>query len=189
MTVTEKSHLRTEARARRVNLAAAMPGFARAIAVYADALSLAPGSIVGGYHALPGEADPALLLAALAARGHTIAYPRVVAKDAALDFHTVPAGQALRTGAYGIAEPAADFPRAVPGLLLVPLLAYDNQGHRLGYGGGFYDRTLAALNGAALRVTAIGVAFSGQEVISLPTGPHDMALHGILTEHGLKRFA
>ncbi len=183
MTVTEKSPLRTQARARRVNLAAAMPGFARAIAAFADDLPLTPGSVVGGYHALAGEADPGLLLAMLAARGHTIVYPRVAAKDAPLDFHAIPAGRTLQAGAYGIQEPAAHFPRQVPALLLVPLLTYDNQGHRLGYGGGFYDRTLAAL-----QVPAIGVAFSGQEVISLPTGPHDMALAGILTEHGLKRF-
>lgn len=182
--VTDKSRLRLDARVRRANLAAAMPGFARAIAAFADDLKLPPGGVVGAYHALPGEADPALLLAMLAARGHTIAWPRVAAKDGALGFHTIPDGEALRPGAYGIQEPAAHFPSAAPHLLLVPLLAYDNRGHRLGYGGGFYDRTLEAL-----RVPAIGVAFSGQEVISLPVEAHDMALSGILTEHGLKRFS
>ena len=179
-----KTALRTEARARRANLAAAMPGFARAIAAFAHQLPLAPGTVVGGYHALAGEADPSLLLAALAARGHAIAFPRVAAKDAPLDFHRVPDGEGLRTGAYGIQEPAAHFPHAAPALLLVPLLAHDNRGHRLGYGGGFYDRTIASL-----QVPAIGIAFSGQEVVSLPVGPHDMALCGILTEHGLKRFS
>jgi 5-formyltetrahydrofolate cyclo-ligase len=107
----------------------------------------------------------------------------VAGPDQALDFHTVPDGESLAAGAYGIQEPGAHFPRVMPGAVLVPLLAYDRVGHRLGYGGGFYDRTLVAL-----QVPAIGIAFSGQEVISLPTGPHDMALNFILNEHGLKRF-
>jgi len=65
----------------------------------------------------------------------------------------------------------------------VPLLAFDARGHRLGYGGGFYDRTIAAL-----RVRAIGIAHAGQETGSLPAEPHDMALDGILTEQGLRSF-
>jgi len=183
MSLSEKSQLRSDARARRANLCAAMPGYARAIAVFAGDLPLAPGSIIGGYHALPGEADPMLLLQALAVRGHAIAYPRVAGPQMALDFHLVPEGENLKPGAYGIQEPSAHFPRATPDVLLVPLLAYDRVGHRLGQGGGFYDRTLAAL-----QVPAIGIAFSGQEVVSLPVGPHDMALNFILNEHGLKRF-
>jgi 5-formyltetrahydrofolate cyclo-ligase len=179
-----KIALRTETRERRSRLAAALPGFTAALAAQADALPLKPGSIVGGYHALPQEADPALLLQALAERGHTIAYPRVTIRGARLDYHRVPEGEALRTGAWGIQEPAAHFPVAEPDFLLVPLLAFDAKGHRLGYGGGFYDRTIAAL-----QVPAIGVAFSGQEVVSLPVEPHDIALNGILTEQGLKLFS
>jgi len=179
----EKTQLRQDARQRRANLCAAMPGFARAIAAFAGDVPLAPASIIGGYHALPGEADPALLLQALAARGHPVAFPRVPGKDQALDFHLVPDGESLRAGAYGIQEPPEHFPRVTPAAVLVPLLSYDRVGHRLGYGGGYYDRTLAVL-----QVPAIGIAFSGQEVISLPAGPHDMALTFILTEHGLKRF-
>jgi 5-formyltetrahydrofolate cyclo-ligase len=86
----------------------------------------------------------------------------------------------LRAGFSGIAEPAAHFPRVKPDLLLVPLLAFDARRHRLGYGGGFYDRTIAALN-----VPAIGIAYAGQQVSSLPAEPHDRTLDGILTEHGL----
>ena len=71
-----------------------------------------------------------------------------------------------------------------PRLLLVPLLAFDNDGYRLGYGGGFYDRALAAL-----RVPAIGIAYAGQQAASLPHEPHDMALDGILTEQGLRLFS
>jgi 5-formyltetrahydrofolate cyclo-ligase len=73
---------------------------------------------------------------------------------------------------------------AKPDLLLVPLLAFDRAGHRLGYGGGFYDRTIALL-----KVPAFGIAHAGQEIPSLPAEAHDIALNGILTEHGLKRFS
>lgn len=176
--MTNKSELRKDARARRVALAAAMPDFAARLAAHAGAL--APGGIVGGYHALPGEADPALLLVALAQRGHHIAFPRVVGKGAALEFHRIPDGDRLRPGAWGLQEPAAHFPVVKPDMLLVPLLAFDAHRHRLGYGGGFYDRTLEMLN-----VPAIGIAFAGQEVSSLPIEAHDMALDGILTENGL----
>ncbi|MBV9548903.1 MAG: 5-formyltetrahydrofolate cyclo-ligase [Alphaproteobacteria bacterium] len=179
-----KSQLRHEARERRGALAAAEPDFAQSLAAHADALPLKPGSIIGGYHALSSEADPALLLRALVKRGHHIAFPRVVAKGAKLAFHRVPDGEMLRTGAWGIQEPAAHFPVAEPDLLLVPLLAFDQGGHRLGYGGGFYDRTIAAL-----KVPAFGIGFAGQVLASLPVEAHDMALDGILTENGLTRFS
>ena len=175
-----KSDLRIEARARRKALVAAQPDFARLLAAHANALPLAPGIIVGAYHALPGEADPALLLAALVARGHPIAFPRVAAKDQPLEFHRLPDGEGLRAGAFGIQEPAAHFPRAIPSILLVPLLAFDASGHRLGMGGGFYDRTLAAMN-----VPAIGIAFAGQQMEQLPHEDHDRRLTAVLTEKGL----
>ena len=175
-----KSELRQQSRERRKALAAALPDFARLLAAQADALPLKPGMIVGAYHALPDEADPALLLEALVERGHHIAFPRVAAKNQPLEFHRIPDGEMLRAGAYGIQEPAAHFPRVLPDLLLVPLLAFDARRHRLGTGGGFYDRTLELLN-----VPAIGIAYAGQQVSSLPAEPHDRTLDGILTERGL----
>jgi 5-formyltetrahydrofolate cyclo-ligase len=182
MTIS-KRELRKEARERRALLAAAQPDFALRLAAVAQALALTPGTILGGYHALPHEADPALLLERLIASGCHIAFPRVAAKGLPLAFHRVPDGEALRAGAYGIAEPADHFPSAIPDLLLVPLLAFDRHGHRLGYGGGFYDRTLQTL-----RIPAIGVAYAGQEVSSIPAEAHDRRLDGILTEQGLRRF-
>ena len=101
-------------------------------------------SIVGGYHALSHEADPGPLLKALVDRGCHIVFPRIVAKDMPLEFHRVPDGEVLRPGAFGVQEPAAHWPAVMPHLLLVPLLAFDAHGYRLGYGGGFYDRTLYA---------------------------------------------
>jgi 5-formyltetrahydrofolate cyclo-ligase len=182
-----KAELRDAARRRRAGLRS--DRFAALLAAHADALEVAPGVVVAGYHAHRDEADPALLLRALAKAGAHIAFPRVAAKDAALEFHRVPDGEALHPGAYGIHEPLAHWPRVIPDILLVPLLAYDDHGYRLGYGGGYYDRTLADLSGAALpQVRAIGIAYAGQRMDFLPHDAHDYPLHAILTETGLTDF-
>lgn len=176
-----KADLRRAARDKRKALA--RNDFAGEVARYARALPIRQGAVIGGYHALPEEADPALLLEKLVEMGCHIAFPRVAAKGLPLDYHRIPNGEVLAPGAFGIREPLDHWPRAVPDLLLVPLLAFDSRGHRLGYGGGFYDRTLAILN-----VPAIGIAYAGQEVASLPDEPHDRTLDMILTEQGLRRF-
>ena len=179
---SEKTELRRVLREKRRGLKAA--DFARQIARHADALEIPKGAVVGGYHALPDEADPALLLERLVELGCHIAYPRVAGKNLPLEFHRVPDGEVLAPGAFGIHEPLDIWPRATPAILLVPLLAFDASGHRLGYGGGFYDRTLALLN-----VPAIGIAYAGQQVASLPHQPHDRTLTMVLTEQGIRRFS
>ena len=121
--MTGKSQLRQQARERRRALAAAMPDFALRLAAHADALPVKPGMIVGGYHAMAGEADPALLLARLVETGCAVAFPRVTNKGQALEFHHVPDGEVLAPGSFGIPEPLESWPRAVPDVLLVPLLA------------------------------------------------------------------
>ena len=177
----EKVQLRHAAREKRRALVS--PDFALRLAEYAEDLALPRGTVVGGYHAHNDEADPALLLARLVELGCTIAFPRVT-PNAPLDFHHVPDGAVLAPGSFGIPEPLAHWPRAVPDMLLVPLLAFDASGHRLGYGGGYYDRTLEKRP-----VPAIGIAYAGQEVSSLPAEPHDMALSAILTENGVRNFS
>jgi len=179
----DKSQLRVLARSRRASLAGETD-FAQRLAAHADLLPIIHGMIVGGYHAHRDEADPSLLLQAMVRVGAHIAFPRVTAKDAALDFHLVPDGEILSPGRYGIHEPLAHWPKVEPALLLVPLLAYDGQGSRLGYGGGYYDRTLAAWP----QVRAIGIAYHGQRMDTLPHEPHDRRLDAILTEQGLKEF-
>ena len=178
--MSSKTELRHAARRKRRALGS--PEFALKLAKYAEDLPLPAGAVVGGYHAHDDEADPALLLARLVELGCMVAFPRVT-KGAPLDFHHVPDGAVLAPGSFGIPEPLSHWPRAKPDLLLVPLLAFDASGHRLGYGGGYYDRTLEAR-----KVPAIGIAYAGQEVSSLPAEPHDMALSAILTENGLLRF-
>jgi 5-formyltetrahydrofolate cyclo-ligase len=178
----DKAQLRVLARERRALLRDS--GFAQRLADHAGLLKIVSGTVVGGYHAHQSEADPALLLLALARLGAHIAFPRVIGNDKALDFHLVPDGEILSPGRHGIHEPLAHWPRASPTLLLVPLLAYDDDGYRLGYGGGYYDRTLAASAGAR----AVGVAYSGQRMERLPHDSHDHPLDAILTEQGLKEF-
>ena len=177
-----KTELRKRARIARAQLR--HDAFGAALAAQAAALKIAPHSVVAGYRARDDEADPALLLQTLAGMDARIAFPRVAAKHAPLEFHLVPEDEALRPGAYGIHEPHREWPRVTPDIVLVPLLAYDDHGHRLGYGGGYYDRTLAALP----RARAIGIAYAGQRMDFLPHGAHDYPLDAILTENGLTPF-
>ena len=184
--MTDKNSLRREARARREKIAAVLPGHAKALADFAHKLPISSDTIVGGYAALPGEADPALLLCALHARGVRQALPRVAARDQALAFHRWSPGDVLISGAYSVSQPAETAELLAPTLLLVPLLAYDSKGFRLGYGGGYYDRTLEIFKPTG--ALAIGVAYANQEIPAVPHEAHDVPLNMILTESGLRRF-
>jgi 5-formyltetrahydrofolate cyclo-ligase len=181
----DKAELRRKAETHRNTLAT--PGHAAALAAHVDALEIAPGAVVAGYAAFRAEADPKALILALAGRGHPLALPAMTGKAQPLRFHRWCETDALVVHPYGVAEPQADAPVVVPKVLLVPLLAFDGHGTRLGYGGGYYDRTLAALR-AAGAVRAIGIAYAGQELPEVPHGPHDQRLDAVLTENGLIRF-
>jgi 5-formyltetrahydrofolate cyclo-ligase len=183
----EKQALRDVARAKRVGLARALPDFAERITSYADDLPLSANAQVSGYRALADEADPSELLNILRMRGCELCYPRVHMKGRPLWFHVPVAQEPWLPGAFGIPEPRLDWPRAFPSVLLVPLLAFDGTGYRLGYGGGYYDRTLAQFR-AERAVTAIGIAFAGQEVPSVPHDSSDERLDMLVTERGVRRF-
>jgi 5-formyltetrahydrofolate cyclo-ligase len=185
---TEKRKLREAARVTRLQLAGTLPDFAQRIAAHIDQLPIADGFRVSAYRALAEEADPSRLLQAFEARGCEICYPRVHMKGQPLWFHVPVAHEPWLPGAFGIPEPRADWPRAFPSVLLVPLLAFDAEGYRLGYGGGYYDRTLAHFR-AEREVTAIGVAFAGQEVACVPHDAGDEKLDMMVTETGVRRFA
>ena len=185
MTPTLKSDLRREAEQRRRALA--NPAHGAALARHAAALDLALGAVVAGYCAFRDEADPKPLMLDLASQGHPLALPVMVARDAPLRFHRWRAGDATAVHPYGVTEPLGDAAVVVPSILLVPLLAFDAAGWRLGYGGGYYDRTLAALR-ADGPVRAIGIAYDGQEIAAVPHAGHDQRLDAVLTEAGLRRF-
>jgi 5-formyltetrahydrofolate cyclo-ligase len=185
MNAVSKSSLRNEARARRATLT--RPDFADAIARLAADLPIAPAAVIAGYHPIRDEADPRGLMSALGRRGHILSLPVIAAAKAALIFRRWSEGEALRPNAYGIAEPLPGAPQVLPDVVLVPLLAFDKLGHRLGYGGGYYDRTLDFLR-RTRPVLAVGIAYAGQEVAQLPREPHDHRLDWIVTESGARAF-
>jgi 5-formyltetrahydrofolate cyclo-ligase len=112
--------------------------------------------------------------------------PVVVRRGLPLLFRAWHPGQPLVTGSFGVPRPDKDQPELTPRVLIVPLLAFDRAGYRLGYGGGFYDRTLAALR-QRKPITAIGVGYVAQELPQVPHGPMDQRLDYVLTEDGPKK--
>jgi 5-formyltetrahydrofolate cyclo-ligase len=179
-----KAVFRLQAKSRRAELARALPDFAWRIVVFADRLNIPADAIVAGYWPVRDEADPRGLMKAL---GTPLALPRIDAKGAALSFRAWHEGDELVDNHHGIAEPRADAKIVAPNVVLVPLLAFDRRGHRLGYGGGYYDRTLDALR-AEGKVLAVGIAYAGQEVAKIPREAHDHPLDAVLTEMGLRKF-
>ena len=145
-----------------------------------DNIRVDAGTVVAGYAPIRHEIDPMPLLAALSADGRALCLPVVMEKDSALLFRRWRPGDALASGAFGVPTPLADAAVAKPTLMIVPLLAFDRRGHRLGYGAGFYDRTITALRSTGTLET-IGVAYAEQELDAVPTDLHDARLDLILT--------
>jgi len=148
---------------------------------FLGAIEVPQNAIVAAYAAFGGELDPLPLLEALAAKGVALALPVVEAKGAPLVFRAWAPGAPLVPHRFGMAEPSRDAPAVVPDIVVAPLFAFDRQGYRLGYGGGYYDRTLAALRKRS-RVLAVGIGFAVQETPNVPRAPHDVPLDWIVTE-------
>lgn len=138
-------------------------------------------AVVSGYFAMGAELDPAPLLDALRAAGRETAYPVVTAARTPLTFRTWAPGDPLEDGVFGTRHPGAAQAAREPDLVLAPLLAFDRRGRRLGYGGGFYDRTIARLR-SVKPVAVVGVCFAVQEVDKVPSTDEDQALDWIVTE-------
>lgn len=189
MTITaRKQAMREEALARRAALRAAAPEAAEQMARnFVAGIPLTDRAVVSAFVAIGEETDPGPLIGLLRGRGHRIALPRVVRKGEKLAFHLYEPGATLIPGVFGLSQPGKDWPEAIPDVLVVPLLAFDARGMRLGYGGGFYDRTLADLR-ASRNVLAIGFAFAGQEVPDVPCRETDEPLDWVVTETGARRF-
>ena len=149
-------------------------------------LRLPADSIVSAYMAMPEELDPALLVRRLHSQGRQIVMPVVVGKAQPLVFRLWQPGDEMMAGPWGIREPLAEKPELMPDVMLVPLLAFDAKGGRLGFGGGYYDRTMRRLR-ARSSVVAVGVALDVQEVDDVPMGPQDERLDWILTPAGARR--
>lgn len=140
-----------------------------------------PGAVVAGFWPMGAEIDIRPLLRALHGRGHRIALPVTPKRGHPLHFRQWQPGDTLARGPLGTSQPGPEALPLTPDWLLVPLLAFDRAGHRLGYGGGYYDRTLAGLPGAI----ALGVAYACQEVDEVPVGEDDAPLAAIATEGGV----
>jgi 5-formyltetrahydrofolate cyclo-ligase len=156
---------------------------AAALAVAARGLPFAitPGAVVSGYSPIRSEIDPVPLMRALAAQGARLALPAVMARGKSLAFRAWSAGDRLMLGPLGILEPSPAAAELIPDIMLVPLAAFDRAGHRIGYGAGHYDYTLAHLR-KMKPIAAIGVGFAVQEIEAVPALPHDVALDYVLTE-------
>jgi 5-formyltetrahydrofolate cyclo-ligase len=177
-----KNMLRTAALAQRDALSdLAREAAAQRLAAFADIFDITPSTVVASYMPMRNEADPLPLMRALAARGAQLVLPAVIARDAPLIFRAWREGDALVAGPFGTRHPADTVPQSVPHILLVPLAAFDRRGHRIGYGGGYYDRTLAVLR-AQKPLVAAGVAFAVQEVETVPASHHDAVLDVVLTD-------
>ena len=178
-----KAALRREALARRAALdPAARAALSRRLAE--EGLRLARlwrPQIVSAFHPLPGEPDTLPLLTALAEHGFATALPVVAGRGSPLVFRLWRPGDPTRAGAMSIREPLDEAPAVDPDLLFVPLACFDRRGNRIGYGAGYYDRTLARLR-ALKPIHAAGVAYGVCEVASVPYEAHDQSLGAIVTE-------
>lgn len=141
------------------------------------------GARIGAYYPIQSEISPLPLVDALREKGHEICLPRIIGPKQGLLFYNWGADDDLESGPYGTQQPRVTASPVHPDVVLIPMLAFTRAGGRLGYGGGYYDRTLANLR-ARGEVFACGMAFAGQEVDTLPQGEFDQGLDGILTEQG-----
>src|SRR6266496_1411393 len=165
---TTKSRLRATALAARD----ALSGEHRAAAAQTIALRGLPfeimaGAVVAGYSPIRSEIDPIPLMRKLAVPGVQLALPAIMAGDQPLKFRAWSPDDRLQRGRLGILEPQADANEVIPDILLVPLAAFDRAGHRIGYGAGHYDLTLAGLR-ARKPVVAVGLAYGAQEIPAVP---------------------
>ncbi len=158
----------------------------RACRHFLSAIGFPAGAAVSAYIPVSSEFDVLPLARAAHAGGHEVGMPVVVARNRPLAFRAWAPGDSLEPGAWNIPVPPVDAPPVIPRLLLVPMLAFDSRGYRLGYGGGFYDRTLQGLRRGGRPVTAVGVCYAGLEVDAVPRQTHDVRLDWIVTEEGAR---
>jgi 5-formyltetrahydrofolate cyclo-ligase len=183
-----KAALRQQALARRDALPAAERAqAAESIAARAFPLAVAPSAIVAGFMPMKSEINPLPLMRKLAAAGARLALPVVAGKGQPLIMRAWGFGEPLASGVWGIREPPAAAPVVAPDILIVPLLAFDRAGQRIGYGAGYYDMTIAALR-AEKEVLAVGLAFAAQEIAAVPATERDAPLDLVLTEREVIDF-
>jgi 5-formyltetrahydrofolate cyclo-ligase len=177
-----KAALRREALAGRDALPRELrAAAAEAIAARPFPAAIRSGAVVSGFMPMKSEINPIPLMRKLADAGAALALPVVAGKGRPLIMRAWSVGEPLASGVWGIREPKPDAPEVFPDILIVPLLAFDRRGHRIGYGAGYFDMTIAALR-ARKPIVAAGIAFAAQEIAEIPTTPRDARLDLVLTE-------
>jgi 5-formyltetrahydrofolate cyclo-ligase len=182
-----KAALRTKAHAGR----AAIPNSARAGAAksvaehFFKAVPLGPRDIVAGYWRIKDEMDCQPILIRLMDSFQPVCLPVVLGDDLPLELRLWEQGAALYEAGFGTLAPSELSPQVEPDVIVMPLLGFDKRGTRLGYGGGYYDRTLERLS---KRPRLVGIAFAAQEIDLIPHEPHDIPLDMIVTEQGARSF-
>jgi 5-formyltetrahydrofolate cyclo-ligase len=151
-----------------------------------EAIPLRAGDIVAGYWPVRAEADVLPTMMALHHLGHGLCLPEVAGPGLPLKFRRWVPGAPLAAGAYSIPAPGLSAGLSLPGLVLVPGVCFDKKGMRLGYGGGFYDRTLEVLR-RGRRPTVVGVAYDAQLGDRLAREPHDAVMDFVVTERRVIR--
>jgi 5-formyltetrahydrofolate cyclo-ligase len=180
-----KAALRREALARRDALSReSRAAAAEAIAARPFPVTIEPGAVVSGFMPMKSEINPVPLMRKLADAGAALALPVVASRGKPLIMRAWRFGEPLAAGVWGIREPKPDAPEVFPDILIVPLLAFDRSGHRIGYGAGYFDMTIAALR-ASKPIVAAGIAFAAQEIAEIPATPRDARLDLVLTENEL----
>jgi len=190
--VDEKIVLRATAKAVRARLE---PGSRKAASQRLAELGLGfldepphIGAVIGGFMPIGEEISPLPLMLRLHEQGYRLALPVMMGKGLPLEFRAYAPGDALNSAVWNIREPTSDKAAVLPDVVLAALLAFDDRGYRLGYGGGYYDRTLRQLRSIKTVIT-IGLAFDEQRVDAVPHLDYDERLDWILTPSGARRAA
>ena len=157
----------------------------RAGNAFLDGLDIPPRSIVALYWPMGDELDCRGLMKDLQEKGIQICLPCIIGPDQPLIFREYCGEEKLVPAGFGTHEPVKDAPVLVPIIVVAPLLGFDGRGQRIGYGKGFYDRTISQMR---VRPELVGLAFSCQEVDRVPSEAHDVRLDMIVSEKGLRRF-
>jgi 5-formyltetrahydrofolate cyclo-ligase len=183
--MTDLVQLKAEARAAAfaARKAAFQRGQGQAAEILADVLAAHRGKVLAGYMPMRTEIDP---LAAMAAHQGPVGVPVILGPGQALKFREWSPGCAMEEGAFKAYIPV-EGAWVEPEVVIVPLVAFDGRGFRLGYGGGFYDRTLEGLR-AKRPTIAVGFAFDAQEMPEVPIEDTDQKLDFIVTESGVRAF-
>ena len=160
---------------------------AQALAKRGLPFEITRGIVVSGYAPIRSEIDPAPLMQKITSLGARLALPVINARGKSLTFRAWSPSDRLMLGPLGIPEPSPAAAEMIPDVMLIPLAAFDRQGHRIGYGAGHYDYTLAHLR-KVKAIAAVGIAFAVQEIKAVPALPHDVALDYVLTEKKMFDF-